>query len=166
MATMAFGEAFQCVCGCCGCILWLIWLGLGIAAAISGYDDAEGCGWWLYVMFIVQLVYVPFAILFGFVYGGLAWSSLCIGDVQGASSGSAFCDGAVRGAVFLVLTGLGGAVAGLSAKALWHGDCSMDGTRVRTMAEAGFYAVVVVTGVSVALGIAEAVRALLQRCAD
>ena len=161
---MTCGEGAQCATGCGSCVLWLLWLGFGIAAAVSGYDDAVGCGWWLYVMFIVQLVYMPFAVVFGAIYSGLAYAALCEGSPEDTATGNACGDGFLRGALFFVLNVLGGVVAGLSGKAIWDGNCRMDGTRLRAMAEVGFYATAVVTGIAVIVGMAEGAKALIHRC--
>ena len=139
----------------------MVWIGLGIWATIAAKEEAASCGWWLWGLFIAQIIYVPFALIFH--------SSYVIGIIErfksppeDVTTGSGCMDGCIRGGLFVALNFVGGCLVGLSAHALWGVSCTLAGTLLRNLATAGFYITAILLGLSVSAGLAEAGYTLCQ----
>ena len=152
-------TACQMLAGCSFCCLWIAWWVCGGLALSYTYDDAEGCGWWMWIVFLVELIYVPFAILPGGAYTAAAGAALCCASKEETDMGNACANGCVRGFLFLVLNLLSGLVLGFVGKGIWGEDCIPTDTWLHVMAMTGFVICSIITGVNIILSALEFVRA-------
>ena len=157
-SKMAYEGCLQMLCGCSFCCLWIAWWVCGGLALSYTYEDAEGCGWWMWVTFLVELIYAPFGILFGLAYMGMAGAALCCATDEETSMGNGCADGCVRGCLFLVLNVLNGLLLGFVSKGLWDEDCIPAHTQLRAMALTGFWLCAVITGLNILLAVAEFIK--------
>ena len=148
----------QMLTGCSFCCLWIAWLVCGGLALSYTYEDAEGCGWWMWITFLVELIYMPFAILLGAAYTGAVGAALCCANPEDIDMGNAYVNGCARGVVFLVLNVLSGIVLGFVGKGIWGEDCVPTDTWLHAMALTGFVVCSVVTGINIILSALEFVQ--------
>ena len=145
--SVAFGG------GCTVCCLVIAWWVCGALALRYAYDDAVGCGWWLWGTFIAELVYLPFAVLFACIYGGGALVALTSNEE--ITTDHACLDGFLRIAVFFLLNMLNGLLLGFGGYAMWNDDCIPHGKWLYPMSHVAFWLCAAVTAGNVVLAILE-----------
>ena len=149
--------------GCSFCCLWIAWWVCGGLALSYTYEDAEGCGWWLWVTFLVELIYLPFGILFGGIYTALVGAALFAMENEDTSTGNGFADGCVRGCGFLIPNLVTGLLLGFVGKSLWEEDCIPTHTQLHAMALTGFCLCAIISGVNIILAVLEFVKRACTR---
>ena len=145
-------------CGCSFCCLWIAYVACGVVALVRAFDYAQGCGWWLWVTFLVELIYVPIGVVMSLSYSGMAGAALCAMETEDVSTGNGFMDGCVRGLGFLLPNLLNGAALGFVAHSIWNESCIPSGTWLHGMALTTFWLCAVLTGVNVILAALEFVK--------
>ena len=141
------------------CLVWgllISWYVLGGVALSEGMHQAEDCGWWLWCVFVGQLIYLPFAVALSGVYGaGIIKSFRADGD---PSSADMRPDSCTRAAAFLMLNCMNCLGLGFGGKALWSESCIPHNTLLGVLSQTAFYTFAVCLAVSVILGVVEATR--------
>ena len=144
--------------GCALCCTIIAWWICGAFAARFAYEDAAQCGWWLWASFIAELIYLPFAMLFGCIYCGGALMSLT--SAERVTTDYACLDGFMRVALFFLLNLLNGLLLGFGGYAMWNEDCIPHDTWLFPMSHVAFWICAVVTLCNVVLGILEVVKCM------
>lgn len=142
--------------GCAACGLIIAWFVLGGLALANDIEYANGCGWWLWGVFVGQLIYLPFALAFSCIYVSWILSSV-FGD-EDMSFGHGFLDGCMRAAGFCMLNSVNALGVGFGYKALWDEDCVPHSTQLGVMSQVAFYTFAILLGTCIILGLAEAIR--------
>lgn len=138
---------------CCGVIAWWI---CGALALKYAYEYAQGCGWWLWGTFIAELIYMPFAVLFGCIYG--MGALMAITSTERITTDYACLDGFVRVLMFFILNLLNGLLLGFGGYAMWNDECIPHDTWLYPMSHVGFWTCAIVTLCNIMLGVFEVIK--------
>ena len=142
--------------GCAMCCLVIAWWVCGGLAASYAYDDAVGCGWWMWGTFIAELVYLPFAVLLGGAYTLGAFMSIT--SEERVSTDHACVDGFMRAVMFFILNLLNGLLLGFGGYAMWNEDCIPHDTWLHPMSRAAFWICAVITAFNILAAMAEIIK--------
>ena len=150
---MGIPEGVQVCGGCSFCCAWVAYIVCGSLALKMAFDDASRCDeWWLWGTFVGELIYVPFAIFYGGIYGAMASAAIFCMEEEDITSGSLFTDGCFQGFILVILNILSGVIIGMVAHSVWVVDeqC-VEGTWLHSMALFGFWACAIITGINLVL---------------
>lgn len=151
-------EAVAFAGGCTLCCAVIAWWVCGALALNYAYQDARDCGWWLWGTFVAELVYLPFAALFGCTYGVGAF--MAITSAERISTDYACLDGFVRVALFFLLNLLNGLLLGFTGYAILNDECIPHDTWLYPMSHVGLWTCAVVTLCNVVLGVFEVAKSV------